>query len=213
MTDIITDIMVEVPRVFEIATKELRRGTTSGFWIGYLWAFTEARVEKFLRKLAGMADLESALKKLDRLTQEEARMALAEVLRITHSVRDEVKEIDGKLEGVRDDVEDVGERVADLGEEVADLGDKMEHVGGKVGDIWDKVEDIGKGVDGIGERVEDIGDKVEDIDNKVQSVSENVQTVIDGARRVFTQLLIPANVYTFRHQGSESSSAGSQVGY
>ena len=53
--------------------------------------FTETRVEKLLRKLAGMADLESALKGLDRLTQEEARMALAEVLRVTHSVRYEAR--------------------------------------------------------------------------------------------------------------------------
>ena len=175
--------------------------------------FTEARVEKFLRKLAGMVDLQSALKKLDRLTQEEARMALAEVLRITHSVRDKVKEADGKLEGVRDNIEDVGERVADLGEEVADLGDKMGDVGEKVEDLGDKVEDIGSGVEGIGKKVEDIGDKVEDIGDKVQSVNEKVQVVIDGARRVFTQLRISANKYTFRHQGSESSSAGSQIGY
>jgi hypothetical protein len=83
--------------------------------------FTEGRVEKFLRKLAGMADLESALKKLDRLTQEEARMALAEVLRITHSVHDEVKLVDGKVESVVDKVK-TSERVADVGEEVADLG-------------------------------------------------------------------------------------------
>ena len=40
-----------------------------------------------------MADLEDALKKLDRLTQEEARMALAEVLKITQNVRNGVDEI------------------------------------------------------------------------------------------------------------------------
>jgi methyl-accepting chemotaxis protein len=158
MTDIITDIMVEVLRIFGIATKELRRGTASEFLICYSWAFTEGRIEKFLRKLAGMADLESALKKLDRLTQEEARMALAEVLRITHSVRDEVKVVEGKVENVGDKVEDVGDRIEDVGE--------------KVEDMCNNVEDIGTGVD-------DIGDKV-------QSVSEKVQVVIDGARRVST---------------------------
>jgi hypothetical protein len=52
-----------------------------------------------------MADLKDALKKLDRLTQEEARMALAEVLRITHSIRDEVEVVDGKVERVEDKVE------------------------------------------------------------------------------------------------------------
>ena len=47
-----------------------------------------------------MADLEGALKKLDLLTQEEARMALAELLRITDNVR-------GKVESVRDKVDEV----------------------------------------------------------------------------------------------------------
>ena len=36
MTDIITKILVEVLRIFGIATKELRRGTASEFRIGYL---------------------------------------------------------------------------------------------------------------------------------------------------------------------------------
>jgi hypothetical protein len=60
-----------------------------------------------------MADLEDALKKLDRLTQEEARMAHAEVLRITHNIRNEVKIVDGKVEGVGDKVEEVGDKVGD----------------------------------------------------------------------------------------------------
>jgi hypothetical protein len=58
-----------------------------------------------------MADLEDALKKLDRLTQEEARMAHAEVLRITHSIRDGVEIVDGKVEEVSDKVGDVGGKV------------------------------------------------------------------------------------------------------
>jgi hypothetical protein len=71
--------------------------------------FTKGRVEK---KLAGMADLEGALKKLDRLTQE-TRMALAEVLKISHCIRDEVKaeDIGDKVEDVIDKVQCVDERV------------------------------------------------------------------------------------------------------
>ena len=49
-----------------------------------------------------MADLEDALKKLDRLTQEEARMANAEVLRIANSIRDGVKIVDDKVQVVID---------------------------------------------------------------------------------------------------------------
>ena len=100
MTGVITEILVEVLRIFGIATKELGRGSASESWIGYLRVFTEAHVEKLLRKLAGMADLEGALKKLDQLTQEEARMALAEVLRIAHSIHDKIEVVDGKVESV-----------------------------------------------------------------------------------------------------------------
>ena len=89
-----------------------------------------------------MADLDDALKKLDRLTQEEARMALAEVLRITDTIRDGVKVVDGKVE---------------------DVGDKVEDVGGKVADVGDKVEDVGA-------KVEDVGDKVQLVDEKLQVV-------------------------------------------
>ena len=79
-----------------------------------------------------MADLEDALKKLDRLTQEEARMALAEMLNITHHVRDEVKIVDGKVERVENKVEVVGDKV----------GDKVEGVGDKVGVVGAKVQRV-----------------------------------------------------------------------
>ena len=105
MTNIITEIMVEVVRIFEIATKELRRGPASEFPIRCLCTSTEQRVEKFLKKLAGRMDLEDALQRLDTLTQEEARMALAEVLRISHSVREEVTVVDGKVQSVGEKVQ------------------------------------------------------------------------------------------------------------
>ncbi|KAH9175954.1 hypothetical protein EDB89DRAFT_1942890 [Lactarius sanguifluus] len=78
MTDMTVNIMIEVLNIFAIATKEMRLG----------------RAKKFFMKLVGRTDMEDALMRLDRLTQEEARMAVAEVLRIAHSVRDEVKVVD-----------------------------------------------------------------------------------------------------------------------
>jgi hypothetical protein len=118
MTDIITQILVEVLKIFGIATKELKRGSAGTLKIGCVGIFTKICAEKFMRKLAGMADLEDALKKLDRLTQEEARIALAEVLRITNSVRDQVKVVDGKVERVEDKVETMGDEVQCVGEKV-----------------------------------------------------------------------------------------------
>ena len=46
----------------------------------------------------GKNEIEDSLKRLDTLTQDEARMAIAEVLRVTHSVDDNVKVV---LDNVR----------------------------------------------------------------------------------------------------------------
>ena len=74
------------------------------------------RVEKILWKLVGRTGLENPLnlKKLDRLSQEEARMEVAENLRITsitHSVCDKVNVVNSKVECV----EDVGVNVEEIG--------------------------------------------------------------------------------------------------
>ncbi|KAH9032101.1 hypothetical protein EDB84DRAFT_150754 [Lactarius hengduanensis] len=125
MTEIIIEIMVEVITIFGIATKELRRGSA----------------KKFLKKLAGRADLEDAVKKLDRLTQEEARMALAEVLKITHIVHDGVKVVDGKVDVMNDKVDDVGDKVADVGDKVEDIADRVQFVDEKVQVVIDDGEE------------------------------------------------------------------------
>jgi hypothetical protein len=41
--------------------------------------------EKYLRKLIGKTDIEDALKRLDKLTNEEVRMVAAQVLEATHT--------------------------------------------------------------------------------------------------------------------------------
>ena len=58
--------------------------------------------EKYLRKLIGRADIEDALKRLDNLTQEEARMATTEVLKATRIVDDRVRGVDDKVAKIID---------------------------------------------------------------------------------------------------------------
>ncbi|KAH9167839.1 hypothetical protein EDB89DRAFT_1646827 [Lactarius sanguifluus] len=77
MLDIIMKIMVEVLTILALATKEIRQG----------------RAKKYLKKLAGRTDIEDALKRLDNLTQEEARMAIAQVLRLVHGIDFKVKTV------------------------------------------------------------------------------------------------------------------------
>jgi len=46
--------------------------------------------ERFLKKVAGMSEIDDALRRLDKLTQEEHRMATAQALRAVHGVRNKV---------------------------------------------------------------------------------------------------------------------------
>ncbi|KAH9032106.1 hypothetical protein EDB84DRAFT_1438706 [Lactarius hengduanensis] len=150
MTDIIIEIMVEVLTIFGIATKELRRGSA----------------KRLLKRLAGRTDLEDAVKKLDRLTQEEARMALSEVLKITHIVHDDVKAVDGKVESVDDKVEDMGGKVDDMGNKVNDIGDKVGCVDEKV----QVVIDDGKEARAVATEVKSI---IQQTSNSVDEVKWN----------------------------------------
>jgi hypothetical protein len=54
---------------------------------------TERCSEKYVKTLIGKTEMEDALKRLDKLTQEEARMAAAQNLKATHAVDERVKEL------------------------------------------------------------------------------------------------------------------------
>ena len=50
----------------------------------------------------GKPDIEDALKRLDKLTQEEVRMATAQLLELTHGVDDKVKDVGNTVKLVLD---------------------------------------------------------------------------------------------------------------
>jgi len=115
MTDIIIEIMVEILTVLAITTKEMKRGRMSEFIpCRFIDLSTQIYSEKYLKKLIGNTEAEDSLQRLDKLTQEEARMASAELLKITHRVEVKVKGVDDKVEDVRSDVQDVGQKVEDV---------------------------------------------------------------------------------------------------
>ncbi|KAI0266615.1 hypothetical protein BGY98DRAFT_470681 [Russula aff. rugulosa BPL654] len=98
MIDIIVRIMVEVLSILAAATKEIKQG----------------RMKKYLKKLIGKTDIEDALKRLDKLTNEEVRMVTAQVLEATHTVEhkvtvviDEGKETRVVIQQMADDMDQV----------------------------------------------------------------------------------------------------------
>ncbi|KAF8266514.1 hypothetical protein EI94DRAFT_1786894 [Lactarius quietus] len=87
MTDIIVKIMIELLSVLALATKQVKQGR-----------LTQRGTEKFAKKLLGESEIEAVLQKLDRLTQEEARMMAAQTLEVVHCLVNNVKVVmdDGK---------------------------------------------------------------------------------------------------------------------
>jgi archaellum component FlaC len=119
--------------------------------------------EKFGKKLVGRTDMEDALKRLDKLTQEEARMAAAQNLKATHIVDDRVR-------GVANTVAAIDNRVASVDNRVAGVND---------------------GIAGVDNRIAGVDDRVAKatrvIDERVRGVGEQVAEVINGTQVVFSQ--------------------------
>ena len=118
-----------------------------------------------MKKLIGNTDIEDSLHQLDKLTQEEARMASAEQLRIAHSVEGKVMGVGRRVQVVCDDVQDMGKKV-----EVVD----------------DRLLGIGYKVQGIDDEVKDVGDRVQVVDRKLDdnSRSSSLDPLVFSFRRL-----------------------------
>jgi peptidoglycan hydrolase CwlO-like protein len=81
--------------------------------------------ERFVRKLLGKNDIEDALKRLDTLTIEEARMAVAENLNVTNRVDGKVDKVDNKVEKVDSKVEKVDDKVDKVDNKVDKVDNKV----------------------------------------------------------------------------------------
>lgn len=89
-----------------------------------------------MKKLAGKTDVEDALRRLEKVTVEEARMAAAEALKAIHGVDKKVG--DGVL-GIHDAVKAVENRVRDVEGMIQGVGDMLQGVDERVKGIGDVV--------------------------------------------------------------------------
>jgi len=93
-----------------------------------------------LKKLVGNTEIEDSLQKLDKLTQEEARMAAAEHMRITRNVEEKVQDVGCGVEDVRKRIQGVDDKVEDVGMVVQDVDERVQSVGDNVQDINHKLD-------------------------------------------------------------------------
>ena len=127
----------------------------------------ERCLERYVKKVLGNTEMEDALKRLDKLTQEEARMAAAENLKLTHSV-------DKRVEGVADTVVAIDNRVAGVDERVAVVDDRLAGVDEHVADVVDQVAGVDERVAGVDKRVASVVDQVAGVDDRVQQTANDV---------------------------------------
>ena len=104
MTDMMMNIIVVVIDILGTATKQMKQSPASEF-ILYLRSFEAYMCAgTFLKKIAGITKLEGGLKKLDKMKNEEARMANAELMWLAYDINKKVEGIDEKVLGVEGNV-------------------------------------------------------------------------------------------------------------
>ena len=75
---------------------------------------TEQMSEKYAKKLIGKTDLEDALKRLDKLTHEQAQMASAEVQKATDAIDETAGEVTEQVLTVDAGVASVNDEIAEV---------------------------------------------------------------------------------------------------
>ena len=93
MVDIIVKIMVEVLSALALVTKQIHQGRFSKCAVTYMAHGSKFAIEKFAKKLLGKSNnkVEVVLQKLDRLTQDEARMVVTQTLGVVHGLEGNVR--------------------------------------------------------------------------------------------------------------------------
>ena len=106
---------------------------------------TERCLEKYVKRLIGRTDIEDALKRLDKLTHEEAWMGIAENLRAVHTVGESVRGVADKVAVVDNRVAGVDDRVARVDTAVKDVGTMVVGVDDRVKVVDDRVAEVIQG--------------------------------------------------------------------
>jgi archaellum component FlaC len=116
----------------------------------------ERRSEKFAKKLMGRTEMEDALKRLDKLTQEEAWMSGAQNLTAMHIVDERVKGIVNTVDSIDNKVVEVDDRVVGVSDQVTGVSDQMAGVDGRVTSVNERVVTIDSRMKGIAGDVDEI---------------------------------------------------------
>ena len=87
MNEMVVKILVELLSTLALAAKQVKQGKSSEFVFGdALYHLAQSNAEKLVMKLLGEKDVEAVLQRLDRLTQDEARITAAQTLEVVYGI-------------------------------------------------------------------------------------------------------------------------------
>lgn len=93
MTGIIVEIMAVMLSVLSLATKLIQQGRVCKCTGAYSPLVAQCVIAMFAKKLAGNKDVEAALQRLDRLTQDEAWMVNAQTLDVVYRLERNIRAV------------------------------------------------------------------------------------------------------------------------
>ena len=106
MTDTIMNIMTELLSVLGLATKLIKQGRVCGCTSTYPSLVAQFVIVMFAKKLLGENDVEDALDRFDRSTQEEGRMATTQILSVVYRLESDVR-LSWNVRGIYSVVDDL----------------------------------------------------------------------------------------------------------
>ncbi|KAF8262464.1 hypothetical protein EI94DRAFT_708298 [Lactarius quietus] len=125
MVEILVRIMAEVLSILSIATKEVQ----------------QSRTKTYLKKLVGRTDIEDALKRLDALTREEVQMAIAQILKATDELKDNVTKANTAMEQTANTVDEIMDNLDEIMDDVDEIMDDIDEMKDFVVEIkWNQIE-------------------------------------------------------------------------
>ena len=87
MTEMVVKILIEVLSAIALVTKQIKEGKASESVFGeVLYDLAQCNAEKLVKKFLGEKDVEAITQRLDRLTQDEARVTAAQTLEVVYGL-------------------------------------------------------------------------------------------------------------------------------
>ena len=157
---------------------------------------TEGCLERYVKRLIRRTDMEDALNRLDKLTREEVRIAIAQNLKATHTVNERVRGVANTVVAIDNRVAGVDDRVAGIGDRVAHVDDRVAYVDDRVANVGDRVASVDDKFDWVIDGAQIIFSQAREISNFNRSDGKEAKQVVDQVRKNIHKWLSPPDPST-----------------